>query len=298
MDNWIDECLFNDSEEEDIDRSSIPNPHRWINRDREAGHDRLFQDYFIDEPIGSMQREEEACHHSKNEIQILAYGVAADVVDYYVCIGESTTIECMENLLKVSFWCSRMNTCENQIQMMYDACYKWQRVVAFLTCWVALTACIGSGKIVQRREKCIISSPVFDDILNDRAPEVNYTINGNNYTMGYYLADGIYSEWATFVKSISKPQREKRKLFAYGLHVATINIGASSEMSWGYQFYISDVYLTYTPSILLGSHLIGMIHSIQDVDFFDPSYGRSFSLIHFRSISMIDWIRRYDGSMQ
>ncbi|RYQ93436.1 hypothetical protein Ahy_B09g099706 isoform B [Arachis hypogaea] len=56
--------------------------------------------------------------------------------------------------------------------------------------------------------------PVLDDILNDRAPEVNYTINGNNYTMGYYLADDIYPEWATFVKSISKPQGEKRKLFA------------------------------------------------------------------------------------
>ncbi|XLR58263.1 hypothetical protein S83_008935, partial [Arachis hypogaea] len=80
----------------------------------------------------------------------------------------------------------------------------------------------------------------------------------------------------------------------YGLHVTTINIGASGEMSWGYQFYISDVYLTDTPSILLGSHLIGMIHSIQDVDFFDPFYGSSFSLIHFRSISTIDWIRRYD----
>ncbi|RYR59268.1 hypothetical protein Ahy_A05g025119 [Arachis hypogaea] len=36
---------------EDIDRSSIPTPRRWINRYREAGHDRLFQNYFADEPV-------------------------------------------------------------------------------------------------------------------------------------------------------------------------------------------------------------------------------------------------------
>ena len=57
-------------------------------------------------------------------------------------------------------------------------------------------------------------SPIFHDILEGRAPHVNYNINGNNYNIEYYLTDGIYPEWTTFVKTFPRSQGEKRKLFS------------------------------------------------------------------------------------
>ena len=57
-------------------------------------------------------------------------------------------------------------------------------------------------------------SNVFNELAEGRGPEVNFSINGHEYKMGYYLADGIYPSWTTFVKTISAPQGNKRKYFA------------------------------------------------------------------------------------
>jgi hypothetical protein len=54
---------------------------------------------------------------------------------------------------------------------------------------------------------------LFTDVVQGRAAEVHFTVNGDEYNKGYYLADGIYPEWATFVKTIHLPQCAKDKLF-------------------------------------------------------------------------------------
>ncbi|XP_047331326.1 putative nuclease HARBI1 [Impatiens glandulifera] len=57
-------------------------------------------------------------------------------------------------------------------------------------------------------------SPVFDDVLEGRVPDSNFVVNDNHYDKVYYLTDGIYPQWATFIQSITLPQTPKEKLFA------------------------------------------------------------------------------------
>ena len=55
-------------------------------------------------------------------------------------------------------------------------------------------------------------SPIFAAFAEGHTAPVNYTINGHEYTMGYYLADKIYPNWSTFVKTIPRPLGAKRNI--------------------------------------------------------------------------------------
>jgi len=76
--------------------------------------------------------------------------------------------------------------------------------------WHAFFGCPGSNNDINILDR----SPLLVDLMHGRAPEVNFEVNGESFTMGYYLADGIYPDWKVFVKTISAPQGEKKKHYA------------------------------------------------------------------------------------
>ena len=186
-------------------------------------------------------------------IRMLAYGVEADVVDDYVRIGESTSIESLQRfvlaivaiysdeylrslnsadisrLLAIgerrgflgmlgSIDCMhwRWKNCPTAWKGMYfghvhEPTIILEAVASYdLWIWHAFFGLPGSHNDINVLER----SSVFTLLSEGRAPLVNYSVNGNDYTMGYYLADGIYTKWATFVKTISCPRGNKKIHFA------------------------------------------------------------------------------------
>jgi hypothetical protein len=187
-------------------------------------------------------------------LRILAYGSPADSVDDYVRIGESTTLECLDRFVMgvcTIFGDQYMRRPNNEdiarLLQIGEArgfpgmlgsidCMHWEwkncpvawkgqfsrgdhgkptimlEAVASQDLWIwhAFFGTAGSNNDIN----VLNTSDVFNDVLNGQAPRVQYTVNRTTYHMGYYLADGIYPEWATFVKTIPMPQGEKRKLFA------------------------------------------------------------------------------------
>ncbi|XP_028063786.1 uncharacterized protein LOC114267001 [Camellia sinensis] len=186
-------------------------------------------------------------------MRMLAYGVAADSVDNYVRIGESTAIESLKRFVKavVAIFFERYLRSPNNddisrllamgsnrrfpgmlgsIDYMH---WKWKNCpiaqkgmysgyiheptiildgVASQDLWIwhAFFGMPGSHNGINVLDR----SSVFSLLTQGHAPPVNYLINGNDYTMGYYLADGIYLQWATFVKIISSSQGNKQIYFA------------------------------------------------------------------------------------
>ncbi|KAJ9566885.1 hypothetical protein OSB04_002851 [Centaurea solstitialis] len=75
--------------------------------------------------------------------------------------------------------------------------------------WHAFFGCPGAMNDLN----VLNHSPIFEDVYNGIAPDRTFQVNGATYKHEYYLGDGIYHEWATFVKAFSYPEDDKRIKF-------------------------------------------------------------------------------------
>ncbi|XP_028077273.1 uncharacterized protein LOC114279244 [Camellia sinensis] len=182
--------------------------HRYICRDRRQGHDRLFADYFAVNPMYSptifrrrfrmrrplylrilnaiqahnsyfVQKQDAAdvvglspLQKMTSAMRILSYGVAADAVDDYIRIEESTAIQSLQQFC-------------NLVIEIFGVEYLRSSTPTDIARLLAIGEVRG---------------------FPGKAPPVHYTINGHSYDIGYYFADGIYPQWATLVQTISSPQ--------------------------------------------------------------------------------------------
>ncbi|XP_020266414.1 uncharacterized protein LOC109841902 [Asparagus officinalis] len=165
--------------------------------------------------------------------RMLAYGTSADSTDEYVRIGESTAIVCLKRFCRAivevygdeylrtpnvddvasngkivqqhAAWAGQYSGRHGGPTIILEAVASYD-----LWIWHAYFGLPGSNNDIN----VLQSSNLFDNLSQCIAPPAHYTIQGKNYDVGYYLADGIYPKWPTLVQTISNSDDKKKQYFA------------------------------------------------------------------------------------
>ncbi|XP_057440230.1 uncharacterized protein LOC130732137 [Lotus japonicus] len=221
---------------------SAPRGRKHLSRDHAGANRRLIDDYFANEPTyddGIFRRRYRMQKHvflrivadlsssenyftqrvdaAKKEgisplakcttaMRMLAYGVAADCLRRF-CKGiirlyeqeymRAPTQEDLQRIVQVS----EMRGFPDMIGSIDCMHWEWKN------CPKAWEGQLNDINVQDR-------SPVFDELEQGNAPSVNFIVNQRPYNMAYYLTDGIYPSYPTFVKFIRLPQSEPDKCFA------------------------------------------------------------------------------------
>ncbi|XP_048602119.1 putative nuclease HARBI1 [Brassica napus] len=291
FDQYFDQTYHNllNAQSDQADERRTRKKRVFIERNREEGHLRLWNDYFSDTPtypenlfrrrfrmkkplfiriVDRLSNEVQffrqkqdvtgrlglsALQKCTTAIRVLAYGSALDAVDEYLRLGTTTARLCVENFVEAIIdlfgdeYLRRPTPADLQRLLHIGELRGFPGMVGSIDCmhweWKNCPTAWkgqysrGSGKPTIVLEavasydlwiwhaffgppgtlndiNVLDRSPVFDDIIYGRAPQVNFSVNGTEYHLAYYLTDGIYPKWATFIQSIPIPQGPKAVLFA------------------------------------------------------------------------------------
>ncbi|XP_068304281.1 uncharacterized protein, partial [Pyrus communis] len=155
--------------------------------------------------------------------RMLAYGASADQVDEIARMGKTTVLESLMRFcsaieaLYTNEYLRQPMTRDMQRLLRKGEMRGFPDMIGSIDCmhWTWKN-CLSAwqGAYAQNDLNVIAQSLVFDELLQGRGPRCTYWVNGNKYEGPYYLADGIYPRWSTFVKTVPHPQSEKEKHFA------------------------------------------------------------------------------------
>ncbi|CAM6084263.1 unnamed protein product [Calypogeia fissa] len=218
-------------------------------------HDKLVEHvpYFVQRPdavgspgLSSIQKVTAA-------LRMFCYGIAADGVDEYVRISESTATAAFKQFANgvVELFGDeylRHPTKEDVVRHMeINTRRGWPGMFGSLDCshWVWRNCPValqgqfrdkdGENSIIleaiatqnlwiwhayvgvpgsNNDINVVDRSPLLVDLLNGVMPDMFFHVNGHEYNMYYLLTDGIYPDYSIFVKTISQPGNPKHTNFA------------------------------------------------------------------------------------
>ncbi|XP_071683577.1 uncharacterized protein [Lolium perenne] len=166
-------------------------------RQRMKGYCMLYANYFVDDPLHG-----DAIFHRRFRM--------SDTHDDYLHMAESTAIDCMYRICRpivAVFGKTYLRTpnaadttrilaqnAERGFPRMFDSIGFMHR--AWKNCPFAHHGSHNDINVMQ-------CSNVFQKLVEGNAPPVQFEINDHQYDKGYYLVDGVYPRWSTFVKKIS-----------------------------------------------------------------------------------------------
>jgi hypothetical protein len=201
-------------------------------------------------------------------LRMMAYGIPADLVDDHLAMGESQAIKCVKRFAVAIVQVFgeeylRSPNAQDTARLLEQNkargfpgmlgsidCMHWSwkncpaawhgqfkghkkdstiilEAVADYETWIwhAFFGMPGSCNDINVLQR----SPLMTRIAMGQTPPVEFVANNKTYNYGYFLADGIYPRWSTFVKPVKDPKGKR----AIGFHNAQAAARKDVERAFG-----------------------------------------------------------------